>query len=284
MFATPPRAELSDELVVDGSTPSAPVLSPNGRWVTFVVAPVGQADDLPVSAPWIARADGSEPPRQLTGGAVQVSSPQWAPDSQWIFFLSDRPERGTAQLQRIRPAGGDVEALTTWKGGISDHHPLAEPDLIAVIAPDEPTDEEERRAEQRDDAEVWGERVRFSRLRLLDLRTREIRTPEALGDRHVVEVVQRPDGGPLAVLNSPGPRLIWTRACSSPDSTCSLWRAELPGTSALRRWGHRRSSGGAPKQAGIWLTWRRPHPDWSVVPPCSTSPCPRAGKQASTAT
>ena len=282
MFATPPRAELSDELVVDGSTPSAPVLSPNGRWVTFVVAPVGQADELPVSALWIARADGSEPPRQLTGGAVQVSSPRWAPDSQWIFFLSDRPERGTAQLQRIRPAGGDVEALTTWKGGISDHHPLAEPDLIAVIAPDEPTDEDERRAEQRDDAEVWGERVRFSRLRLLDLRTREIRTPEALGDRHVVEVVQRPDGGPLAVLTwatpdldpgllEPGLHLLAVESGATRD----LGPAQVGASSP---------SGGAPKQAGIWRTWRRPHPAWSVVPPCSTSPCPRAGKQASTAT
>ncbi|WP_433292341.1 S9 family peptidase [Pseudonocardia sp. CA-142604] len=207
MFATPPRAELSDELVVDGSTPSTPVLSPNGRWVAFIVTPVGQADELPVSSLWIAPADGSEPARQLAGGAVQVSSPRWAPDSQWIFFLSDRSERGTAQLQRIRPAGGDAEALTAWKSGIHDHRPLAEPDVIAVIARDEPTDEDERRAEQRDDAEVWGERVRFSRLRLLDLRTREIRTPEALGDRHVVEVVQRPDGGPLAVLTWSTPDL-----------------------------------------------------------------------------
>src|SRR4051812_29593 len=157
MFATSARAELSEELVVDGSTPTTPVLSPDGRWVAFIVAPVGQADELQVSALWIARADGSEPPRQLTGGAVQVSSPRWSPDSEWIFFMSDRSERGTAQLQRIRPAGGDVEALTTWRGGIRDHHPLAEPDQTAVIAPDEPTDEDDRRAEQRDDAEVWGE-------------------------------------------------------------------------------------------------------------------------------
>lgn len=207
MFATSPRTEPSDELVVDGSTPYAPALSPDGRWVAFVVAPVGQADERPVSALWIARVDGREPPRQLAGGAVLVSSPRWARDSQWIYFLSDRAERGTAQLQRIRPSGGDVEALTGWTAGIRDHHPLAELDLIVVIAHDEPTDEDARRAEQRDDAEVWGERVRFCRLRLLDLRTREISTPEALGDRHVVEVVQRPDGGPLAVLTWATPDL-----------------------------------------------------------------------------
>jgi dipeptidyl aminopeptidase/acylaminoacyl peptidase len=199
--------ELSEELVVDSSMPFTPVLSPNGRWVVFVVASVGQARELPVSALWIAAADGSAPPRALTMGAAQDSAPRWAPDSEWIFFLSDRAHRGTAQLHRIGPAGGDAEALTTWTAGIRDHLPLADTDLVAVIAQDEPTDEDERRAKQRDDATVWGERVRLSRLRLLDLRTREIRTPDAFGDRHVVEVVQRPDGGPLAVLTWATPDL-----------------------------------------------------------------------------
>jgi hypothetical protein len=57
MFDTSARTELTDELVVDGSTPSTPVLSPNGRWVAFIVTPVGRADELPVSALWIARAE-----------------------------------------------------------------------------------------------------------------------------------------------------------------------------------------------------------------------------------
>jgi dipeptidyl aminopeptidase/acylaminoacyl peptidase len=200
-------SELSEELVVDGSMPFTPVVSPNGRSVVFVVATVGRADELPVSSLWIAAVDGSVPPRTLAVDGVEDWAPRWAPDSESIFFLSDRSERGTAQLHRIRPGGGDVEALTTWKGGIRDHLPLANPDLVVVIAQDEPTDEDERRAKQRDDATVWGERVRLSRLRLLDLRTREIRTPDVFGDRHVVQVVQRPDGGPLAVLTWATPDL-----------------------------------------------------------------------------
>lgn len=192
--------ELTEESVVDGSVPVAPVLSPDGRWVVYVVAAVGQAGELPVSALWIAAVDENVPPRQLTVGSAEDSAPRWAPDSESIFFLSDREERGTAQLHRIRRAAGDVEALTTWKGGIRDHLPLADLDLVVVLAQDEPTDEDERRAKQRDDARVWGERVRVARLRLLDVRTGDIWTPDAFGDRHVVEVVQRPDGGPLAVL------------------------------------------------------------------------------------
>jgi dipeptidyl aminopeptidase/acylaminoacyl peptidase len=37
-------------------------------------------------------------------------------------------------------------------------------------------------------------------LRLLDLRAGQVTTPEVFGGRHVVELRQRPDGGPLAVL------------------------------------------------------------------------------------
>ena len=56
---------------------------------------------------------------------------------------------------------------------------------IALLAQDAPTDEDERRERERDDAQVWGERWPNHRLRLLDLATRAIRTVDALGDGHV---------------------------------------------------------------------------------------------------
>jgi hypothetical protein len=34
--------ELTTELVVDGVVPSQPVISPDGRWVAYVVAPAGR--------------------------------------------------------------------------------------------------------------------------------------------------------------------------------------------------------------------------------------------------
>jgi hypothetical protein len=42
---------------------------------------------------------------------------------------------------------------------------------------------------------------------LLDLGTRALRMVDGLGDRHVVEVVQRPDGGPLAVISWATPEI-----------------------------------------------------------------------------
>jgi hypothetical protein len=53
------RAQLTVELVVDGRVPQAAALSPNGKWVAYVVARVGRAGDHPVSELWVAAASGS---------------------------------------------------------------------------------------------------------------------------------------------------------------------------------------------------------------------------------
>src|ERR1700678_745059 len=198
-------AELTAELVVDGAVPSQPVISPDGCWVAYVVAPVGQKAERRLSALWVAAVDGSSPPWKLTAGTAADSDPRWAPDSASVFFLSDRA--GSRQLHRIRLGGGEAEVLTDWRGEISDAQPLADDPLVAVVATDEPTEEDERRRAERDDAFVWGQQLRPARLRLLDLATGELRTVDGLGDRHVVEVAPRPDGGALGVISWASPEI-----------------------------------------------------------------------------
>ena len=193
--------ELSAELVVDGAVPSQPVISPDGRWVAYVVAPVGRKGERPVSALWVAAADGSSPPWKLTAGTAADSDPRWAPDSAAVFFLSDRT--GSRQLHRVRVGGGEAEILTDWRGEISDARPLAD-SLVAVVATDEPTEEDERRRAERDDAFVWGQQLRSGRLRVLDLATGELRTADGLR-RHIVELAARPDGGALAAISWASP-------------------------------------------------------------------------------
>src|SRR3984885_6254985 len=195
--------ELTAELVVDGAMPSQPVVSPDGRWVAYVVAPVGRAGERRMCALWVAAADGSSPPSKLTAGTSADSDPRWAPDSASVFFLSDRT--GSPQLHRIRLPGGEAEVLTAWRGETSDARPLVDARLVAVVATDEPTEEDERRRAERDDAFVWGQQLRCGRLRMLDLATGELRTVDGLGDRHVVELAARPDGGALAAISWAGP-------------------------------------------------------------------------------
>ncbi|TWP47606.1 S9 family peptidase [Lentzea tibetensis] len=188
---------LTAELVVDGLVPKVPRVSPDGRWVAYVTAPVGHAGERPTGDLWVVPGAGGEA-RKLASGN-DLGSPRWAPDSRSVYYLVG------AQVHRAGVLGGAPEVLTSWSGGVDECLPL-DAGRVVVIAPDGPTEEDRRREAERDDAGVRGERARLSRLRTLDPRTGEIRTPDVLGGRHVVEVAARSDGL-LAVVTWPVPDL-----------------------------------------------------------------------------
>ncbi|GLY36728.1 hypothetical protein Amsp01_027520 [Amycolatopsis sp. NBRC 101858] len=215
--------ELTAEQVVDRLVPREPRISPDGRWVVYVTAPVGRAGEYPVSGLWLVPVDGSAPARELVGGTAENRSPRWAGDSRSVFFLSDREERGTAQLYRIGLDGGEPERLTDRTAGVSGHVPVPGSQSVVVIAPDpaertgdprvrtvRPGEDEEAQPDRPDAApaakaeprppRAWDTRDRPDRLWLLDLATATIRPLGDLGDRHVCEVAVRPDGSALAVL------------------------------------------------------------------------------------
>jgi dipeptidyl aminopeptidase/acylaminoacyl peptidase len=202
---------LAAEHVVDARTPRTPVLAPDGQLLCYVLAPDSRTGDHLDSELWFGDT-GHATARRVTADAATESLPRWSVDSASLFFLSDRAERGTSQLHRLTVGDGAVSAVTTWRSGVVDHLPLADPAVVALIAEDEPTEEDTRRARERDDAIVVGEREPRARLRLLDLRTGLVTTPDVFRGRHVVALRQRPDGGPLAVLtrasadNDYGPR------------------------------------------------------------------------------
>jgi dipeptidyl aminopeptidase/acylaminoacyl peptidase len=188
------------ELVVEGRVPQTPALAPNGQLLCYVLSPTSRIGDHLDTELWSADIEGDGVWSRVTADTATESRPRWSADSCTLYFLSDRAERGTPQLHRLSPADGVVIAVTGWCAGIVDHLPLADPHLIALLAEDEPTEQDARRARDRDDAIVVGEREPRARLRLLDLRTGQVTTPSVFDGRHVVELRQRPDGGPLAVL------------------------------------------------------------------------------------
>ena len=286
-------AELTAEAVVDRIVPRTPRLSPDGRWVVFASGPVGRVGKHPVSGLWLVPADGSAPPRELAPSDAEDHEPRWAPDSGSVFFLSDRAERGTAQLYRAGLDGGEPEQLTGWAPGVHAHLwlpgsdgvdarvpsvdqgaraengrpaglnrpagagaslPSADQGLLVFVAPDK----EHRLADPRvrvvsadGRRRVWDTVARPDRLWLLDPRTRAVRALWDFGERHVVEVAARPDGGALAVLT-------WSVADREPGSFEPGLHLLDPATGALRDLG-------APAFDASSLTWWRGETGWHLA-------------------
>ena len=70
---------------------SDPNLSPDGKWVAYVVTTIDQRQNRRLSNIWLVPVDGSQPPRQLTNSPQSSNSPRWSPDGQYLAFLSSRP-------------------------------------------------------------------------------------------------------------------------------------------------------------------------------------------------
>src|SRR5262245_10516783 len=86
-----------------------PAVSPDGKQVAFAVRDTDVEANRGRFDIWLAATDGSMT-RQLTTNAENDQSPEWSADGGWIYFLSSRS--GSSQVWRIRPSGGEAEAVT----------------------------------------------------------------------------------------------------------------------------------------------------------------------------
>ncbi|HET7035218.1 MAG TPA: S9 family peptidase [Thermomicrobiaceae bacterium] len=193
-----PALEELAELIVSLSFPEDPRIAPDGRQVAYVATPYGRAKDAE-GAIWLAPLDGGAPARQVTRGQGRDERPRWSPDGRGLAFLSERAKPGVAALYRMPHDGGEAEPLVERKRGIASFAWSPDGRRIAFLAPDEPTEEDERRERERDDAEVYGEDWKPARLHLLDLASGEVSTlPTA--QSHLAELAWSPDGARIAFI------------------------------------------------------------------------------------
>jgi dipeptidyl aminopeptidase/acylaminoacyl peptidase len=91
---------------------SDPQVSPDGKWVVYVVGtPDLEANKIPSSL-WLAASDGKGEPRQLTNAPGKKDRhPRWSPDGKSILFESNRSAE--TQLWLIGLDGGEARQLTT---------------------------------------------------------------------------------------------------------------------------------------------------------------------------
>jgi dipeptidyl aminopeptidase/acylaminoacyl peptidase len=95
-----------------------PRVSPDGRTVAYVVWRLDQEENEGKAVIWLVPSDGSEAPRQFTGGTKRDADPRWSPGGDRLAFTSKR-EGGAAQLYVIPLAGGEPVKLTDLKEDVS---------------------------------------------------------------------------------------------------------------------------------------------------------------------
>lgn len=114
---------------------SDPRLSPDGRWVAYVLTTVDQRQNRRLSQIWLAATDGSRPPRQLTTSPQSSSSPRWAPDGRTLAFISTRPAPDVPPSTQP-PRATPTPTPSTSPTPVSAEMPPGLPSALQTAAPD----------------------------------------------------------------------------------------------------------------------------------------------------
>jgi len=197
------------EDILELKSVSDPQISPDGRWVAYVVSEMDLEENSSNSDIWIVSTESGDP-FQLTRGPKRDSSPRWSPSGSWLAFLSNRDEK--TQVYGIMPNGGEAWAVTDWQPGIGSFEIAPNEEWIAFTASAKKSEEDEELAKLRGEPIVWDSvyATSYSRLWVAPLDEgvvageAEQRSPDSL---HVGGFVWAPDSKGLAWDARPSPIL-----------------------------------------------------------------------------
>lgn len=132
--------EIASRIIANIVQAGPPRVSPDGRLVAFTVSRVDEARNKTFSQIWLARADGSSPPRPLTSGDHD-GEPAWSPDGRSLAFTSRRGEHKHETTVHVIPIGepGEVRTIATMKDSAGGLEFSPDGQLLGFIArtPDE---------------------------------------------------------------------------------------------------------------------------------------------------
>jgi dipeptidyl aminopeptidase/acylaminoacyl peptidase len=132
LAASVPGTPLTHELLWMMKRVSAPVVSPDGKWVVCSVLEPSYEPEKEVSDLWLMPADGSVAPRRITNTRAPESGVSWSPDSRRLAFATRREGDEAEQIYILDIAsGGDAQRFTEISTGASN--PKWRPDGKAIL-------------------------------------------------------------------------------------------------------------------------------------------------------
>lgn len=97
---------------------SAPVVSPNGRWIVVSVVEPAYDENAQLSDLWLIDTSARDSTRRLTSTRRAETGVTWSADSHRILFSAQRDNDDAPQIYSLDlAAGGEAQRLTTLSGG-----------------------------------------------------------------------------------------------------------------------------------------------------------------------
>ncbi|WP_419935206.1 prolyl oligopeptidase family serine peptidase [Candidatus Palauibacter sp.] len=114
-------------------------VSPDGRWVAYVVTGRDMEEDRQETDVWVVpAAGGPSDVRQLTFRPGSDDSPVWHPSGDWLAFSSDRD--GERQVYGIQPDGGEAWQVTSHETSVGSFRFAPDGRRVGFTASRPPTD------------------------------------------------------------------------------------------------------------------------------------------------
>jgi dipeptidyl aminopeptidase/acylaminoacyl peptidase len=124
-----------------------PHISPDGKFVAYVLTSIDQKKNRRESSVWLIPADGSAGPRRLSAEGFSSNSPRWSPDGKTLAILSARTtdtsstEAPKSQIYLLPiGSGGEAVALTKLKNSVQNYQWSPEGSRIVVVSSSGPMD------------------------------------------------------------------------------------------------------------------------------------------------
>ncbi len=127
-----------------------PQVSPDGKWIAYVVGTIDVEKDRRDSDLWMISWDGADRIRLTFSPDSSANMPRWSPDGRYLAFIASRGDeeekKKGGQVWLLDRRGGEAQKLTDIKGGVSEYS--WSPDgkrLVLVVKDWDPSSEPDKK-------------------------------------------------------------------------------------------------------------------------------------------